>query len=502
MAIAMAPQPIRRPRTVTWLAVAVASLLCASGTVLTERLTGRDLSELLADVIRPESDPSVAAHTDEVVGRNTDTALAPASVGSQPASPEGASAAESPAANAPSAGAGTRPNKSGGSNARATGGGNGPAAGSVPDGSAATNSGANPGGAVPGLGGGTILAADGRHPLEHEVDALEPFVEREAAHTFKSPVPVRVLPAAEFSSRLAELNWLPRGEAAEQLEGVYRALGLIDATVDLPTELAKFSRPEFVTIYDAVAGELLIRDGAADPFLRAMLVRELTRALDDQYFDIYRPGGAGFAEEALEGLKALAEGDATRVYDSYKATLSATDRDLVAQKNRIAAQATSDMNRAVRSRFTYFISQSLRLVQAILGAGGRSRLDAAFAAPPMSSEQVLHPDRYLAGDTPRQVPEPGADGPVVSRGVMGQIGLYVMLSEAIDETTASLASQGWGGDRYIAWQDGTRTCVRQTIVTDTPRDATELGAALHQWAQSRPGAEVTGSGPFTIKRCA
>jgi hypothetical protein len=47
---------------------------------------------------------------------------------------------------------------------------------------------------------------------------------------------------AEFTARLAELNWLPKGDAAAQLGGVYRTLGIIDANVDLPTELAKFSR--------------------------------------------------------------------------------------------------------------------------------------------------------------------------------------------------------------------------------------------------------------------
>ncbi|MGH9282934.1 MAG: hypothetical protein ACRD0S_08350, partial [Acidimicrobiales bacterium] len=362
-------------------------------------------------------------------------------------------------------------------------------------------------GAVPAPGGsdpGTPTPpADGRHALEHEVDALTPFVQDTAGHTFKAPVPVVILSDTQFLARYDQLNWHPKGADAEQLEAVYRALGLIDANVDLASELAKLSRTEVVTLYDPVAGELLIRNREADPYLRTMLVHELTRALDDQHFDIYRPSSAGFNDESLAGLKALAEGDATRVTDKYTATLSASDRSRVdSERQRIAQQAPSNINRAVKIRFTYFVAQGVNLVKAILGAGGRGRLDAAFAAPPVSSEQILEPSKYLANDAPRAVAEPAAGGPVVNRGVLGQVGVYLMLAPATDDTTANKAAYGWGGDRYVSWQEGPKTCVRQTIVTDSAEDAAELGAALEQWRQKMPGAEVSGSGPFTIKRCA
>ncbi|HEY3238305.1 MAG TPA: hypothetical protein VGL92_01980, partial [Acidimicrobiia bacterium] len=341
--IAMESNAVRRPRGVACLAVAIASLLSASGMVMAERLTGRDLSVLLADVIRPDSErPLVAGHGEAVAAKSPAAGSPSAPSGaSQAASPAptagqlaaaGSSAASQPAGSTP-VGRATRPTKGGGTSPAPAAAPSGAGSGSAPAGSSPGSGtgapGAGQGGAIPGpVGGdlgGTIPAAGG-NSLEQEVDALKPFVEREVGHTFKAAVPVRILSDAEFSTRLAELNWLPKAEAAEQLEGVYRAFGLIGDGVDLPTELAKFSRPEFVTLYDAVAGQLLIRNREASPYMRTMLVRELTRALDDQYFDIYRPTARGFEEEALEGLKALAEGDATRVADKYKASLSATDR--------------------------------------------------------------------------------------------------------------------------------------------------------------------------------
>jgi hypothetical protein len=491
---AVKSRPARRPRIVTCLSVAIASLLCASGTVLTERITGQNLSKLVADVIRPDDDGAdpggtglVAAErpggaTSATTGPATPGTTLPPSVGTPAAGPDdGASASNT-----------SKPGSSGSTTRSPQ-----PARGQAPASSGTV------GAPAPGSGttAGTAPAADGRSALEREIDALKPFVEREAGLTFKGAVPVRIMSDAEFSARLAELNWLPKGDAAVQLGGVYRTLGIIDGSVDLPTELAKFSRSELVTLYDVMDGQLLVRDRAADPYLRAMLVRELTRALNDQHFDIYRPASAGFNDESLEGLKALAEGDATRMYQRYLNTLTASDKALVVERNRAAGQATADINPAVRTRFGYYIAQGIKLVEAILSAGNRSRLNAAFAAPPASSEQILHPERYLGGDNPRPPAEPAADGAVVGRGVLGEVGLYLMLASATDENTASLGSQGWGGDRYVSWRDGARTCVRQTIETDSAQDSAELGAALQRWAQARPGAEVTGSGPFTITRC-
>ncbi len=492
---AVKTRPVRRPRIVACLSVAIASLLCASGTVLTERLTGRNLSKLVADVIRPDDDGADPGRTGQVAAGRP---------GGATSATTGPSATLPPAVGAPAAGPtdeGSVPNSSqpgaSGSTTRSTQ----PARGQAPASSGTV--GANAGAPAPGSGttAGTAPATDGRPALEREIDALKPFVEREAGLTFTAAVPVRIMSDAEFTARLAELNWLPKGDAAVQLGGVYRTLGIIDAGVDLPTELAKFSRTELVTLYDVVDGQLLVRDRAADPYLRAMLVRELTRALNDQHFDIYRPASAGFNDESLEGLKALAEGDATRLYQRYLNTLTAGDKAMVVERNRAAGQATADINPAVRTRFGYYIAQGIKLVEAILNAGNRSRLDAAFAAPPLSSEQILHPERYLGGDNPRPPAEPAADGAVVSRGVLGEVGLYLMLASATDQNTAALGSQGWGGDRYVSWRDGARSCVRQTIETDSAQDSAELGAALQRWAQARPGAEVTGSGPFTITRC-
>ena len=50
---------------------------------------------------------------------------------------------------------------------------------------------------------------------------------------------------------------------------------------------------------------------------------------------------------------------------------------------------------------------------------------------------------------------------------------------ALDDAVA-----GWGGDRYVAWDDldGSGTCLRATIIGDTPDDTAEIRVALDDWA--------------------
>jgi hypothetical protein len=84
--------------------------------------------------------------------------------------------------------------------------------------------------------------------------------------------------------------------------------------------------------------------------------------------------------------------------------------------------------------------------------------------------------------------------------MLGEVGLLLVLEESFDVPQARAAADEWGGDSYVAWQVGTRVCVRDTIVTRGSKSA--LTAALSLWAKQHPHATVTGTGPFTITSCA
>ncbi|MGH9039977.1 MAG: hypothetical protein ACRDZ3_07090 [Acidimicrobiia bacterium] len=496
-----------RRRGTAALSVAIASLLCAGGVVAAERVNGRDLRKIVADIIRPDGTGPAATAGKPAPGSDRPSAAgarlhddpSPASASPEAASlrgrdgsqsAEGTGSGTAPGASRP-AGTGTStadPDRSGDSLASSR-----PEASDVPA--------PSPGAGIPAPA--APAAAEAPRTIEEAVAQLVPFVEAEGGLTFLRPVAVEILSDADFLARVDQLNWLPQAAEAERLEGIWRAFGLIGDQVDLAAEVAKLTRAEALTFYDAQAEQLLVRSRPPTPYLRSMLVRELTKALDDQRFGIDRPALENIEEEGREGLKALVDGDATRVQNRYVAALSQDDRaQVTSERQRISRQVPTNINPAVMVRFLYTITNGPALVAALIEAGGRGRLDAAFAAPPTASEQVMHPDRYLAGDAPRPVTDPTPDGALQSRGTLGQVGLASMLLSALDASEADKAAAGWGGDRYVSWKNGNRTCVRATIVTDGAQDDAELAGALAKWASAHPGAKVSGSGPFSIERCA
>ena len=93
------------------------------------------------------------------------------------------------------------------------------------------------------------------------------------------------------------------------------------------------------------------------------------------------------------------------------------------------------------------------LVQAILDAGNRERLDAAFQQPPTTSEQVIDPAKFLDGEQAVPVAVPAADGTVLNKGVLGAFMFEETLLGSMRTSDVDTAVAGWGGDQYVTWLD-------------------------------------------------
>jgi hypothetical protein len=345
-------------------------------------------------------------------------------------------------------------------------------------------------------------AAPAANPADQAIVAASAFVQKERGLRFTSPLKVTMLDEGPFRARWNAVRLAPAVERAQREQGVLRALGVIAPDVDLPGQVKRLLTGSLSVFYDARANELLIRNGQITPFVRKSLVHQLARALDDQNFELDRPALANADDETGTSFNALAEGIATRIENRYVASLPAADRQSVeAESRRLAAQVPKDLPAYVLVSYGYPYSAGPKLADALFGAGGAARLNAALQGPPSTSEQVLHPEKFLAGEGAKPVANPAADGGVIRQGSLGQLTLSLMLAEVLDAGYAEGAADGWGGDRFVAWQNGPNTCVRLNVDMDDQEQNAELGDALADWALDRPGATIEGTGPFTVTRC-
>jgi hypothetical protein len=356
------------------------------------------------------------------------------------------------------------------------------------------------------LGAGTTITVSPNEPaptlpgIDGEVagaiPAIMKFVEGARGLTYKHPVKVTLLADEAFKRRLRGTGDKPDAKEVERIrtnEKVLRALGLLEKGVDLQKATDSLLDSAVAGFYDTEHDDLVVRGSNLTPFVRTTFAHELTHALQDQYFDLDRTELNKRDDEAAQAFTSLVEGDAVRVEEIYTDGLSDEDQKR-AQLEEMGAASGIDIStpRVLLQLLVFPYAAGPTFVKAVVANAGRERLDRAFVEPPTTTEQIMHPDRFLKGEGPAAVESPKAPEKEIDKGVLGEFGLLLVLSETLEASQVQVAASGWGGDRYVAWsvpsQD--RTCVRTNLTMDTAQDTTELRSALDAAAKKRSGLTI------------
>ena len=115
-----------------------------------------------------------------------------------------------------------------------------------------------------------------------------------------------------------------------------------------------------------------------------------------------------------------------------------------------------------------------------------SRIDEVFREPPESTEQVLHPKKYLDRERPVAI-VPGALPSLkaareLRRDVVGELEWKLLLSSKLSNGIAERAAEGWGGDRLVAYgQDEGPVHLVDLSAWDSEEDATQFEQAMRKW---------------------
>ena len=121
-------------------------------------------------------------------------------------------------------------------------------------------------------------------------------------------------------------------------------------------------------------------------------------------------------------------------------------------------------------------------------------MDALYNDPPLSTEQILHPERFPADvplilEVPNLIPALGETWREIEHNVLGEWYTRLTLDEFLEEDVATRAAEGWGGDYYIALyhdEDEKGAWVLMTI-WDTAKDAEEFYLAFDEYGNNRFG---------------
>jgi hypothetical protein len=337
------------------------------------------------------------------------------------------------------------------------------------------------------------------------VPIAERFVEEHRGHAFKTPVKVSLLDDAAFRQRL--LSDETDTAAVDTTSKDLQALHLVDKGVDLRAAARDLLGAGVSGFYDPKSKDLVVRGVAASPYVRQVIVHELTHALQDQWFGIDRPELDKADDERASAFQAVVEGDAVRIENEYHDAMTpAEQRQADEEEQAQGGGLPSSVPRVLVELISFPYIVGPDFMEQLESIGGLAKVDDAFVHPPVSTAQLLDISRYLQGDAPKAVAAPRADATAFDHGVLGEFGLILLLENVAGMAvppTRQVASL-WGGDRYVAWSSGAKLCLRLAVVADRPGEQGPLDDALREYARAVAGGFTAGAsgGPSTVTTCA
>ena len=277
----------------------------------------------------------------------------------------------------------------------------------------------------------------------------------------------------------------PPAEQAEDNASL-KALGLLEPDQDIAELQLDLLGDQVLGFYDDDEQRMVVvTDAGLNAAAKITYAHEYTHALQDAAFDLDTLGieDEGQDDRAL-ARTAMVEGDATAAMFAW-AFAHLTPAELAEISSEPQPDTSGIPSWLVEQTAVFPYETGLTWAGALAGDvlnPDFSQIDAAYAAPADSTEQIVHPDKWDPREEPIPVEMPdlaaglGEGWTEVDNTPIGEAFLRMMLEyHGIARDEALAATAGWGGDRLVVAigpDDGFAVAWR--LAWDTPADAVEF----------------------------
>lgn len=322
--------------------------------------------------------------------------------------------------------------------------------------------------------------------LRAEIARLIPVAEELRGLEFLSAPQVTVLTPDELEARVVD-QLLEDYVDHEVDEALYRLLGLVPADFELLETILSLYGEAVAGYYDGDTSELVVTatQDEFSPLEEATIVHELTHALTDQVLEFNDRYNQLFDDQRYDeaaAFQGLIEGDASLVELLYVQQLDAdAQQEFLEEAFDVDMTVFDQVPPFMQDSLTFPYETGFAFVQHLFSEGGFAAVDDAYANPPLSSEQVIWPEDY-PGDVPLEVGVPAEEltGYEINEdSTWGELGFRLMFDQVLGGS--DVATEGWGGDAYRIYWDGTNVVLVMVFQGDTESDAAELGQALSEY---------------------
>ncbi len=374
---------------------------------------------------------------------------------------------------------------------------------------------------------GAALAGDtDREAMREKVRRIGKKMEELRGLEFKYEVKLGIKTRSQLKAFLTDsIEKEMPDEKIRDIQKAYVKLGLLPEGLDLKKTFLDMLTSQVAGFYNPRTKRLFVIDrstdegGAPEPKNRMqkmmemgmkmlglsmddiVTAHELTHALQDQHFGLERiEKTAAGNDDRIAAIKCVFEGDAVAAQMEFIYDKAPFARGMQNRMGNLEAMggagnpAMQDLPAILRIPLVYPYVGGPKLVQAVREKGGWPAVNRMFTDPPLSTEQVLHLEKYLEErDDPvfidfENVKTLGPAGwRLLESNSLGELGTRILMDEFLSEQEARDAAAGWDGDRFGAYGRGDEVFIFWYSTWDDDAEAREFARSYIEVLKEKYG---------------
>lgn len=276
---------------------------------------------------------------------------------------------------------------------------------------------------------------------------------------------------------------------------VYKRIGLLPEITDLGKALADYHRVDRIAYYETQRASVVVRPealslGRAFSETDRRIAQEIpvvlgvTQALQEQHFQWQERLKTIVLEDRRLAFRALAIGDATLVALAHTSSDKKVPKLAAAVETLVRLSSTmeklaSDLPELLRQSLVFPYREGCQFVSWGHSTRGWEGVNGLFSSPPLSTSQVLHPEKYyVRQENPLRLFPWGLFRRMKERAAveqtLGEHLIRVLLSSARAGGEAAQLASRWRGDLLLAYQDGENLVTAWISAWNAAKDAVKF----------------------------
>lgn len=368
------------------------------------------------------------------------------------------------------------------------------------------------------------VAAQTSAELQRKINAIQKEIVEIRGLKFKHSVQVENQSLEDFGKYLDTLIEKQMPERRVKYYGkIVKKLGLYRGPEikDFKTLAKMVMQSQAAAYYDPVSEKFyVVMQKLPEKMLGSVYAHELYHGLQDQYFDLDKyllsQVGSKLNDDELLARQSVIEGEATYImtlWSMKKLFGTIPDSSILQMTINMQVQMNTGMiiemlkSSALPQLPEGDIKKALKtmddippfLIEIMVGAylkgmgfiyeiqkQGWEKVQELYTNPPVSTEQILHPEKWTIGEKPYELEWPSFKNEeffsaweILDVNTIGEIQWRIIFAEYEKEQTGKKAAAGWNGDIYAVLKKKDRNELLLLIYTswDSKADAQEFAAA-------------------------